>query len=120
VTYDPGALVLLLIPVLVIVFVLPSIIGAIRQVENLGFLIALNFIGGATFVAWPAAMIWALMIPSTKPRPIAWTPPPVYLPGDPAPPEHYWMAQMLAAGYDYETVEAYAAGAWPPSTTRRM
>ena len=54
-----------------LVFVLPTIIGLIRHVDNIGLLIGLNLLGIPTFLAgWVAAMLMACMWPRRpKPQP---------------------------------------------------
>lgn len=46
---------------LLFLYVLPSVIGAIREVEGLGWLIVVNLI--PTGIGWLAAMILALALP---------------------------------------------------------
>lgn len=46
---------------LLFLYVLPSVIGAIRKVEGLGWLIVVNLI--PTGIGWLAAMILALALP---------------------------------------------------------
>jgi len=67
---------------LVILYILPSLIGAIRRVESLGWLIVINLL--PTGVGWLAALIGALMLPRRDtPRPLRMGPiqqaaPPAY------------------------------------------
>ena len=42
-------------------YILPSIIGAVRGVESLGWIIVINLL--PTGVGWPAALIAALLLP---------------------------------------------------------
>jgi hypothetical protein len=68
---------------LVLVYILPSLIGAIRRVEDLGWLIVINLLPSG--VGWLAALIGALMLPSREPsRPFHPAEPhryePVYIP----------------------------------------
>jgi len=58
---------------LLVLYILPSLIGAIRKVEGLGWLIVINLI--PTGIGWLAAMVLAIMLPRREP-PIAY--PPVY------------------------------------------
>ena len=51
---------------LVILYILPSLIGAIRQVESLGWLIVINLL--PTGVGWLAALIGAFLLPRREPR----------------------------------------------------
>jgi hypothetical protein len=50
-----------LIAGLLVLYVLPSVIGAIRKVEGLGWLIVVNLI--PTGIGWLAAMVLALALP---------------------------------------------------------
>lgn len=61
---------LALIAGLLTLYILPSLIGAIRGVEGLGWIVAINLLSGG--VGWPAALILAL----TKPRRYPPPPPP--------------------------------------------
>jgi hypothetical protein len=77
-----------LIAGLLVLYILPSLIGAVRQVEGLGWLIVVNLI--PTGIGWLAAMVLAFMLPRreppmTYPQPTA-AYPPVYsaqAPGQP-------------------------------------
>jgi hypothetical protein len=62
-----------LIAGLLMLYILPSLIGAIRKVEGLGWLIVVNLI--PTGIGWLAAMVLAIMLPRREP-PTAY--PPVY------------------------------------------
>jgi hypothetical protein len=62
-----------LIAGLLMLYILPSLIGAIRRVEGLGWLIVVNLI--PTGIGWLAAMVLAIMLPRREP-PTAY--PPVY------------------------------------------
>jgi hypothetical protein len=67
-----------LIAGLLVLYVLPSLIGAIRRVEGLGWLIVINLL--PTGIGWLAAMILAIMLPRREPpmgylRPPATHPP---------------------------------------------
>ena len=57
-----------LIAGLLVLYVLPSVIGAIRRVEGLGWLIVVNLI--PTGIGWLAAMILAFALPRRE-RPAA-------------------------------------------------
>jgi len=50
-----------LIAGLLVLYVLPSVIGAIRKVEGLGWLIVINLI--PTGIGWLAAMVMAFTLP---------------------------------------------------------
>jgi hypothetical protein len=84
---DSGVLWILLIAGIVAVFFLPTIIGLIRGVDRLGFVVMLNVLG---WIGWPAALILALGPRRTPPPPppvIVYVYPwpvyvPVYLPAD--------------------------------------
>jgi hypothetical protein len=56
-----------LIFVLLGLYILPSVIAAIRRVEGLGWIIVINLL--PTGVGWFAALIGALMLPRREPRP---------------------------------------------------
>lgn len=56
---------LALISGLFVLYILPSIIAAVRGVEHLGVVIALNVFP----LLWPAALIGAFMLPRKQPGP---------------------------------------------------
>jgi hypothetical protein len=56
----------LLIGGLLVLYILPSLIGAIRGVEGLGWLIVVNLI--PTGIGWLAAMVLAFMLLRRDPR----------------------------------------------------
>ena len=56
-----------LIAGLLVLYVLPSVIGAIRKVEGLGWLIVINLI--PTGIGWLAAMVMAFVL--TRREPVA-------------------------------------------------
>jgi hypothetical protein len=60
-----------LIAGLLVLYVLPTVIGAIRNIEGLGWLIVINLI--PTGVGWLAAMILAFGLPRREP-PVAYRP----------------------------------------------
>src|ERR1035437_3161403 len=51
---------ILLFAVLVVVYLLPTLIGMIRGVDQLALVLLVNLIGGLTGVGWLAAIILAL------------------------------------------------------------
>lgn len=55
----------MLIAGLLVLYVLPSVIGAIRKVEGLGWLIVVNLI--PTGIGWLAAMVLAFALPRREP-----------------------------------------------------
>jgi hypothetical protein len=55
-----------LIAGLLVLYVLPSVVGAIRKVEGLGWLIVINLI--PTGIGWLAAMVMAFALPRREPR----------------------------------------------------
>jgi hypothetical protein len=67
-----------LIAGLLVLYILPSLIGAIRRVEGLGWVIVVNLL--PTGVGWLAAMVLAIMLPRREPpmryRPMAYPPDP--------------------------------------------
>jgi hypothetical protein len=78
-----------LIAGLLVLYVLPSIIGAIRNVEGLGWLIVVNLI--PTGIGWLAAMVLAIMLPRRQPPAIYPLPPTAYPPARYAqPPGQTW------------------------------
>lgn len=60
-----------LIAGLLMLYILPSLIGAIRKVEGLGWVIVVNLI--PTGIGWLAAMVLAIMLPRRDP-PTAYPP----------------------------------------------
>ncbi len=54
-----------LIAGLLVLYVLPSVIGAMRKVEGLGWLIVVNLI--LTGIGWLAAMVLAFTLPRREP-----------------------------------------------------
>ncbi|MDQ2874547.1 MAG: superinfection immunity protein [Actinomycetota bacterium] len=60
-----------LIAGLLVLYILPSLIGAIRRVEGLGWLIVVNLL--PTGIGWLAAMVLAIMLPRREP-PAAYPP----------------------------------------------
>jgi hypothetical protein len=57
--------------VLLALYVLPSVIAIIRQVEGLGWIIVINLL--PTGIGWLAALVGALVLPRRDPR--AWSKP---------------------------------------------
>ena len=60
---------------LLVLYILPSLIGAIRRVESLGWLIVINLLPSG--VGWPAALLLAFGLPRRE-RPQAYLPTPVF------------------------------------------
>jgi hypothetical protein len=58
---------ILLFAVLVIVYLLPTLIGMIRGVDQLALVLLVNLIGGLTGVGWLAAMVLAFGRDSFRP-----------------------------------------------------
>jgi hypothetical protein len=58
---------------LLALYVLPSVIAAIRNVEGLGWVIVINLV--PTGIGWPAALIAALVLPRRPARPLPPPPP---------------------------------------------
>jgi hypothetical protein len=57
---------------LCVIYLLPTIIGVIRGVDQLALVFLVNLIGGLTFIGWPAAMILAFgprRLPLPEPTP---------------------------------------------------
>jgi hypothetical protein len=67
-----------LIAGLLVLYILPSLIGAIRRVEGLGWLIVINLL--PTGIGWLAAMILAVMLPRREPPMTYSRPSSAYLP----------------------------------------
>jgi hypothetical protein len=57
--------------VLPVIYLLPTLIGAIRRVENLPLVFVFNVIGGLTGVGWLGAMILAFGPRRDTARPVA-------------------------------------------------
>jgi hypothetical protein len=74
-----------LIAGLLVLYVLPSVIGAIRQVEGLGWLIVINLV--PTGVGWLAAMVLAFGLPRRELRTVY--KPAYYYPPAPDPAYYY-------------------------------
>ena len=72
-----------LIAGLLVVYLLPSIIGAFRKVEGLGWLVAFNVL--LPGVGWLGGMILACMLPRRE-LPVAYPPTGYYT----QPPRQYW------------------------------
>ncbi len=72
-----------LISGLLVVYLLPSLIGAIRNVEGLGWLVAFNVLFPG--VGWLAGMILACTLPRREP-PVVYPPAGYYT----QPPRQYW------------------------------
>jgi Superinfection immunity protein len=68
---NSGVLWILLFAVIVLLYFLPTLIGAIRGVDNLALVFLVNLIGGVAFVGWPAALILAFG-PRRLPPESAW------------------------------------------------
>lgn len=66
-------------------YILPSVIAAVRHVEGLGWIIVVNLL--PTGVGWGAALLLALMLPRRE-RPPVLTSHPCGTPG--YPPVSYW------------------------------
>jgi len=78
---NSGAFWVLLMLALCVIYLLPTIIGVIRGVDQLALVFLVNLIGGLTFIGWPAAMILAFGPRRLRPeRPPPW---PVYPREDP-------------------------------------
>ena len=71
---DSGVLWILAFAGLPVLYLLPTLVGAVRQVDGLALVFLVNLIGAPTGVGWLAAMILA-----SGPRRLP-APPPVYWP----------------------------------------
>jgi hypothetical protein len=67
-----------LIAGILVLYILPSLIGAVRRVEGLGWLIVVNLI--PTGVGWLAAMVLAIMLPRREPPMVYPGPSAAYMP----------------------------------------
>jgi len=70
---DSGALLILAFTVLPVLYLLPTLIGAIRRVDGLALICLINLIGAPTGVGWLAAMILAFgpkRLPPPSPAPV--------------------------------------------------
>jgi hypothetical protein len=56
---DNGMFWAALIVLLAVLYLLPTLIGLIRGVDNLALVFLVNLIGGTALIGWPAAMILA-------------------------------------------------------------
>jgi Superinfection immunity protein len=68
---------MMLILALCVVYLLPTLIGVVRQVDQLALVFLVNLIGGTTGVGWLAAMILAFGPRRLPPiPPVPWSPSP--------------------------------------------
>lgn len=72
---DSGGLLILAFTVLPVLYMLPTLVGAIRRVDGLALVCLVNLIGAPTGVGWVGAMIMAFG-PKRHPRsvPGSWPP----------------------------------------------
>jgi hypothetical protein len=68
---DDGAFWVFLLALLGLLFLLPTLVGAIRGVDKLALVFLVNLIGAPTLIGWPAAMILAFGPRRNPPEP-AW------------------------------------------------
>ena len=54
------------------IYVLPTIIAAVRKTKNLVAIILLNLLAGWTFIGWVASLVWAI-VDTKRPEPPATT-----------------------------------------------
>jgi hypothetical protein len=76
--FTPTHLIILFIlgiPLLAIHF-LPTIVAGVRRANNFGWILAINFFLGWTFVGWVVALIWAFR--DTSRDVVAYAPPAPY------------------------------------------
>ena len=57
----------ILLPAIILIYFVPTIIGAGKQHKSLGPIMALNLLAGWSFIGWVAALIWALTEPKPTP-----------------------------------------------------
>lgn len=78
-------------------YVLPTVIALFRQVDDIGLVVAINFIGGPTGVGWLAALILSIFLNTREvrepPRRVVG-----YEPGCPPPPDDDFLAAVARAG----------------------
>jgi len=60
---------MLLVLALAVLYILSTLIGLLRGVENLALLVVINLVGGMTCVGWPATLIGAFLMPKKSGRP---------------------------------------------------
>ncbi len=75
---DSGVLWILVFTVLPVLYMLPTLVGAIRGVDGLALVFLVNLIGAPTGVGWLAAMILAFGPRKVRPRPPVGWPPTAY------------------------------------------
>ena len=56
---ESGAFWIMLLVVAAGLYLLPTLVGLIRRVDNLALVFLVNLIGGTALIGWPAAMILA-------------------------------------------------------------
>jgi len=71
---DSGALLILAFTVLPVLYMLPTLIGAVRRVDGLALVFLVNLIGAPTGVGWLGAMILAFGPKRLPPPPAYWPP----------------------------------------------
>jgi hypothetical protein len=82
---DSGVLWVLAIPALVVLFLLPTLIGLVRGVDQLALVFLVNLIGAPALIGWPAALFLAFG-PRRQPlarRPVLHGHQPEYWPAQP-------------------------------------
>ena len=75
---DSGLLLILGLTVLPLLYMLPTLVGAIRRVDGLALVCLVNLIGAPTGVGWLAAMILAFGPKRLPPPPPGYWPPATY------------------------------------------
>ncbi|HUY45686.1 MAG TPA: superinfection immunity protein [Streptosporangiaceae bacterium] len=71
---DSGLLLILGLTVLPLLYMLPTLVGAIRRVDGLALVCLVNLISAPTGVGWLAAMILAFGPKRLPAPPTAWSP----------------------------------------------
>ena len=74
---DSGVLWILVFTALPLMYLLPTLVGAIRKVDGLALVFLVNLIGAPTGVGWVGAMIMAFGPRQVSPPPLVtapWTP----------------------------------------------
>ena len=75
---DSGLLLILGFTVLPLLYMLPTLVGAVRRVDGLALVCLVNLIGAPTGVGWLAAMILAFGPKRLPPPPPGYWPPGTY------------------------------------------
>jgi Superinfection immunity protein len=75
---DSGVLWILVFTVLPMLYLLPTLVGAVRKVDGLALVFLVNLIGAPTGIGWVGAMIMAFGPRRMPARPVVSGPPGAY------------------------------------------